>query len=238
MGVINKKKSWYKVPDKDPYKFEFNKAIVIVLSVLVVVAMAFVMFGCNPYKKILTRSPKTSSDTSAVIKVAKGIIKPSAPKIIPGKTVIKKIPIEKIKKVLDTALIERISDSLLNTTISQAENYNNNIDELIRDCDKAVKKAIQTGYKQALDSFSTIQLPNDTIPNCEETELELSDCEQQGRLSETAKIKAEAERDVYKEEIKGYKKNEYKKWLFPLIALIAGAVLGRFIKFTPTKISA
>lgn len=224
MRDTTRRHTWYKVPDNEPYRFDFNKAIIAILIAITIAGMLFVMTSCSTarkvrksYEKAAAYSPITTKDSANAFIIGRKVIKASSPKIIPGKTIIKKVPVDRIKKVLDTALIAHIADSLTDAVLSQTENYNSNIDEVIRDCNKAVRIALKQGYKQALDSFSTIQLPDDTIPNCEEMELELSDFQQRLRVAQNELTKTATERDIYK----GQAKKRF--WYLMLLIALLGA---------------
>lgn len=134
-----------------------------------------------------------------------------------------------IKLLHTLPYLQRIADSLTDVVLSQTESYNNNIDEVIRDCNKAVRIALKTGYKQALDSFSTIQLPPDTIHNCDELELDLSDFQQRLRIAQGEVIKVTAERDIYK-------KQANRWWLYLLIGLAVGATVVKLTGLFKPKI--
>jgi len=227
MGVLNKKKSsWHTVPDNVDYSKKATRDFLLFACVAALLSIILLLAtGCSTsrkvrkaYEKAAAYSPITAKDSSNAFVIGKKVIKNTPPKIIPGKTIIKKIPVDRIKKVLDTALIERIADSLTDVVLSQTENYNNNIDEVIRDCNKAVRIALKQGYKQALDSFSTILLPPDTIFNCDELELDLSDFQQRLRIAQGEVIKVTAERDIYK-------KQANRWWLYLLIGLAVGATV-------------
>lgn len=222
MGVLNKKYSWFTVPDNVDYKKRAKSDLWIIVGVLAALGCIFTLASCSTarkvrksYEKAAAYSPITTKDSANAFIIGRKVIKSSPPKIIPGKTIIKKVPVDRIKKVLDTALIAHIADSLTDAVLSQTENYNDNIDEVIRDCNKAVRIALKQGYKQALDSFYTIQLPDDTIPNCEETEMELSDFQQRLRIAQSEVIKVTAESDIYK-------KRSNKWWIYLLIGFAVG----------------
>lgn len=224
MGIIKKSESWFTVPDNEPYHFNFTKAIIIVLTVISIIGIAFCLASCSTarkvrksYEKAAAYSPITTKDSANAFIIGRKVIRAVPPKIVPGKTIIKKVPIDRIKKVLDTALIAHIADSLTDVVLGQTENYNDNIDGLIRDCNKAVRIALKQGYKQALDSFATIQLPDDTIPNCEETEMELSDFQQRFRVAQNELTKTATERDIYK----GQAKKRF--WYLMLLIALLGA---------------
>lgn len=230
MGILNK---YTQIPDHKPYHFNLEKAVMIIGSIIAGIFIVFLFFSCNPYKKILTRSPKTTSDTAAILKIAKGVVRDKPAKLIPGKTIIKKVPVGKIIKVLDSALISKLSDSLINASINQADNYNNNIDAVINDCNKAVKKALQKGYSQALDSISTLTYTEhtpDTISVADnETLIDLTACQVSLRTSNAALIKVTAERDIYK-------KQANKFWLWLIIGLVVGGGVVKIISVLKPKI--
>jgi hypothetical protein len=174
----------------------------------------------NAYEYAANTNPVKTKDSLNAIKIGNKVIKPQPPKIIPGKTIIKKIPIDKL--VLDTALISKIADSLLQVTLSQADTYNSNIDELIRDCDKAVRKGIKEGYKKALDSVGNIQLPPDTLPPDLEMQADLADCQIRQREAQAATLKAVTERDIY------HKQAKERLWIS--IGLLLGLTFSIFVK--------
>jgi len=232
MGVLNKKPSWLTVPDHVNYEKRAMKDLWLLVGILAAVGCIFCLASCSTsykvrksYEKAASYSPLTSKDSANAFLIAKKVIKEKPPKVIPGKTIIKKVPIKTIVKQLDTALISHISDSLLQSSISQTENYNDNIDELIRDCDKAVRKAIKEGYRQALDSVGNIQLPNDTIPIDEETLMELQDCQLSLRIAQADLIATQAKHATYK----------LLFWVL-LAAVLFGLSLGVLIKRTKVSI--
>ena len=241
MGVLNKKKSsWHTVPDNVDYSKKATRDFLLFACVAALLSIILLLAtGCSTsrkvrkaYEKAAAYSPITSQDTANAFKISRMVVKNKPPKVIQGKTVIQKVPVEKIKKVLDTSLIAHIADSLTDVVLGQTDNYNDNIDGLIRDCNKAVRIALKQGYKQALDSFSTIQLPDDTIPNCEETEMELSDFQQRLRVAQAEVIKKTTESDIYR------KRAKTLMWL--VIALGIVAVLSIFFnvkKLIPSKLS-
>lgn len=225
MGVLNKKKSsWHTVPDNVDYSKKATRDFLLFACVAVLLSIVLLLAtGCSTsrkvrkaYEKAAAYSPITSQDTANAFKISRMVVKNKPPKVIQGKTVIQKVPVEKIKKVLDTALIAHIADSLTDVVLGQTDNYNDNIDGLIRDCNKAVRIALKQGYKQALDSFSTIQLPDDTIPNCEETEMELSDFQQRLRIAQGEVIKKTTESDIYR------KRARNLMWLVIALGIVAG----------------
>ena len=225
MGVLNKKKSsWHTVPDNVDYSKQITKDFLLFTCVAVLLSIILLLAtGCSTsrkvrksYEKAAAYSPITTKDSANAFIIGRKVIRAVPPKIVPGKTVIKRVPVDRIKKVLDTSLIAHIADSLTDVVLSQTDNYNSNIDGLIRDCNKAVRIALKQGYKQALDSFSTIQLPDDTIPNCEETEMELSDFQQRLRIAQGEGIKVTAERDIYR------KRARNLMWLVIALGIVGG----------------
>ena len=240
MGVLNKKKSWHTVPDNVDYGKKATRDFLLFACVAALLSIILLLAtGCSTarkvrksYEKAAVYSPITTKDSANAFIIGRKVIRAVPPKIVPGKTVIKRVPVDRIKKVLDTSLIAHIADSLTDVVLGQTDNYNDNIDGLIRDCNKAVRIALKQGYKQALDSFSTIQLPDDTIPNCEETEMELSDFQQRLRVAQAEVIKKTTESDIYR------KRAKTLMWL--VIALGIVAVLSIFFnvkKLIPSKLS-
>ena len=228
MGVLNKKKSsWHTVPDNVDYSKKATRDFLLFACVAALLSIILLLAtGCSTsrkvrkaYEKAAAYSPITTKDSANAFIIGRKVIKASSPKIIPGKTIIKKIPVDRIKKVLDTALIAHIADSLTDVVLGQTDNYNDNIDGLIKDCNKAVRIALKQGYKQALDSFSTIQLPPDTIFNCDELELDLSDFQQRLRIAQGEVIKVIAERDIYK------KRSATSFWAIIALCVVGGVSL-------------
>jgi len=241
MGVLNKKKSsWHTVPDNVDYSKKATRDFLLFACVAALLSIILLLAtGCSTsrkvrkaYEKAAAYSPITSQDTANAFKISRMVVKNKPPKVIQGKTVIQKVPVEKIKKVLDTALIARIADSLTDVVLGQTDNYNDNIDGLIKDCNKAVRIALKQGYKQALDSFATIQLPPDTIFNCDELELDLSDFQQRLRIAQGEVIKVTAERDIYR------KRATNLMWLVIALGIVAGlSIFFNVKKLIPSKLS-
>lgn len=237
MGVLNK---YLKpVPYKDNYRKRAKVDLLLFVGLFIAIFIIILLLtGCSTttkvrkaYEKAAAYSPITAKDSLNAILIGRKVIKDTPPKVIPGKTIIKKIPIDKL--VLDTALISKIADSLLQVTLSQADTYNSNIDELIRDCDKAVRKGIKEGYKQALDSVGKIKLPDEIIPPDTEMQSDLAQCQLSRREAESATIKSNAERDIYKQ--------QSKERLWILIVLGAGMLFSIFFNVKglfKTKVSA
>lgn len=237
MGVLNK---YLKpVPYKDNYRKRAKVDLLLFIGLFIAIFIIILLLtGCSTstkvrkvYKKAAAYSPITTEDSLNAIAIGRKVIKFQPPKIIPGKTIIKKIPIDKL--VLDTALISKIADSLLQVTLSQADTYNSNIDELIRDCDKAVRKGIKEGYKQALDSVGKIKLPDEIIPPDTEMQSDLADCQLNLSLAQASTISLTAERNVYKQ--------QSKERLWILIVLGAGMLFSMFFNVKglfKTKVSA
>lgn len=237
MGVLNKYLS--PVPQKVNYRKRAKTDLLLFVGLFIAAfIIVLLLTGCSMERKIAraynyaaNTNPIKTQDSLNAIKIGRKVIKEQPPKIIPGKTIIKKIPIDKL--VLDTALISKIADSLLQVTLSQADTYNSNIDELIRDCDKAVRKGIKEGYKQALDSVGKIKLPDEIIPPDTEMQSDLAQCQLSRREAESATIKSNAERDIYK------KQSTERLWI--LIVLGAGMLFSMFFNVKglfKTKVSA
>ena len=133
MGVLNKYLS--PVPQKVNYRKRAKVDLLLFIGLFIAIFIIILLLtGCSTstkvrkaYEKAAAYSPITTKDSLNAIKIGRKVIKDAPPKIIPGKTIIKKIPIDKL--VLDTALISKIADSLLQVTLSQADTYNSNIDE-------------------------------------------------------------------------------------------------------------
>jgi len=119
-----------------------------VLLVTCIIAIVLVIGGftsCNPtkraYKAIEKHEPKTTADTSRLLKRAKTILKTPAPVVKPGKTIVRTVKIPEKVKVLDTALLKRLADSV-------SAQYQKDGIEIAKDCEQSVKEALQKGIKQ------------------------------------------------------------------------------------------
>jgi len=140
--------------------------------------IVWLLSSCNPtthaYKAIEKHEPKKPEDSARLLKRAAPLLHTPAPKIIPGKVIRVPYPVNKIKKVLDTSLLNKLADSI-------SKRYQNDGVQITKDCEKSIKieiakyyrYGVQEGYEQALDSLSkqtydsitptTILLPNDSL---------------------------------------------------------------------------
>lgn len=236
MGVVNKK--WYTVPDKDPYRFDIDKAIIKVLCFIAGVSLLFLMFGCSfkhkvakTYEKAAGYSPITAKDSLNAIKIGKKVIKEKPPKLIPGKTI--KVPVKSIVKVTDTNHIKHLSDSFENAMGKDANDIAQGcLDDVQSTQSKYYKKGFNDGYKKGLSEFPSdsidITTPDITIPD--EVDTELTECQLNLRETQRQVIALTAEKEIYR-------KQSNKWWLWLLGGLLGGAILGKFIKLSPTKLS-
>lgn len=225
------------VPVHRPYKEHTNLFIIgygIVLAIVLTLAFTRCSYSkkvAKTYERGAQYSPITTKDSSNAAKIGKKVIKDAKPRIIPGKTIIKKVPYDKLIKVLDTSLVNHIADSLTDNLISQTENYNTNIDEVIKGCNDRLKKATQIGYNKALDSMLKIKLNDDTIPPDDETQLDLTDCSTSLRIAQTSITEKDAQIAIYKKEAKD------RFWI--IILLGAGLLTSLFfnVKKSITKLN-
>ena len=234
MGVINKK--WHTVPDTDPYKFDFNKAIVQVLCAIAAICLCFLMFGCSfknkvakTYEKAAGYSPITAKDSLNAIKIGKKVIKEKPPKLIPGKTI--KVPVKSIVKVTDTNYIKHLSDSFENAMEKDANDIAQGcLDDVQSAQSKYYKKGFNDGYKKGLSEFPSdsivVTTPDTPIPVDEETSFDLSQCELSLRTTQADLITAQAKLSTYK----------MLFWIL-LAAGVFGLILGILIKRANTKLS-
>lgn len=233
MGVLNKKYSWFTVPDNEPYHFDFDKAIIRVLIGIVLLGMIVAIASCSMNKKIAkayefaaNTNPVTAKDSLNGIKIGKKLLPKEKPKIIPGKTIRVPYPVNKIKKVIDTIELERLTDSIF---IAHSEEINNTVDECIANEKAALQRGIKEGYKKrnnelSKDSFETKTPDTVFIPD-NEASLDLSDCEIKLRQAQASLIASEAVKNTY-------------KWLFWLLlgGVIVGGVFGIKKLLTPKNI--
>lgn len=208
MGVIVKYFS--PVPAHKPYNPQIEKFLLAMAGCAIIgILAALFLTGCSyenkvskTYKRAAQYSPITPQDSLNAIKVGKKVIKDVKPRIIPGKPIIKKVPYDKLIKVLDTNLVNHIADSLTDNLIAQTENYNSNIDEVIKGCNAQLRKATQAGYKQCLDSVLRIKLNDDTIPPDDGFSLDFLDCQGNLRKAQTEITDKDAQIKIYKKEAK------------------------------------
>jgi len=224
------------VPLKESYRKRAKSDLLLLVGwgiLFFILAMLF--FSCSTaykvrksFEKTAGYSPITSKDSLNAIVIGRKVIKEKPPKIIPGKTITKTVLKDKIVKVLDNDLVARISDSLTDAIVNQTESYNNNIDAVIKDCNVAVRKAIQKGYSQALDSIGNIQLPPDTIPFDTEAAMDLIDCQVRQRVAEKAAAEALAQLAIYKKQAKD------RLWII-IVAIAAFSFLGGLALYKKLK---
>ena len=217
------------VPDDKEYRPERDWVLYLILTALLV-AIVFVLTSCNPvqkaYRGVAKYSPQSTEDTTNFYKRAKDLIKTPAPIVKPGRTIIQKIPVDKIIKVFDSARLNKVADSL-----TQAFREANG--DLTTDCTRQVKEALKTGREQAIFEMKntewvdndpdTIYLPDTAVL------INLTNRELQLREANANVIKAIAERDIYKT------RSKTKTWW--IVALVVGLGLGIFLRFK-TKIPA
>ena len=152
--------------------------LLVIASLVAMAGIVFLFTSCNAtthaYKAIEKHEPKKPEDSARLLKRAAPLLHTPAPKIIPGKVIRVPYPVNKIKKVLDTSLLNKLADSI-------SKRYQNDGVQITKDCEKSIKieiakyyrYGVQEGYEQALDSLSkqtydsitptTILLPNDSL---------------------------------------------------------------------------
>lgn len=151
----------------------------LVIGMLAVAGCAVLLLtSCNAtthaYKAIEKHEPKKPEDSARLLKRAAPLLHTPAPKVIPGKVIRVPYPVTKLKKVLDTSLLNKLADSI-------SKRYQSDGVQITKDCEKSIKTEIakyyrygvQEGYEQAIDSLSkqtydsitptTILLPNDSL---------------------------------------------------------------------------
>lgn len=196
--------------------------------VMLVVSCSFTRKVENAYELAANTNPITSKDTLNAIKIAKKFTpKEKLPKVLPGKTVRVPYPVFKNKLVLDSGLIERITDSLL---MISAEDINQTVDECIANERKAKREGISQGIKEGYEKrnkelerdSAEIKLPDIPIPTDDECDLERKELEIKIRESNAKLIAAEAKKDTY-------------KWLFFILLgmIVMGGVFGIKKLLTP-----
>ncbi len=196
------------VPDNKEYNFNplsgILKILFLIFGIILLLALFHGLWSCNPYKKLPNREPHTTQDTTNLLNRAKTVLKTPEPKVLPGKVVTKYIPVDRKVKVLDTAKLKSIVDSL------NEANRELQLDNAV-DCTRQVNEAFNTGYKYAKDQCDKItyeeKLPDTIIV----PELSASN------------IKLQTERDIYKGQATG------RLWV--MIGLIAGIIGLLFLLF-------
>jgi len=226
MGLLIKKPM---IEYKEPNLSRAILIIVIIYTIGVIVALS----SCNPVKKayegVAKYNPETSKDTANFYKRAKDLIKPQAPIIKPGKTVKVPYPVEKLKKVIDTAILTRITDSL-------GIAHSSEINDIVDDCMVSVRKAREEGVKAGYDRanyenyINGKEITTDTAfyPD-QSTVIMLDECQLNLRESQSKNISLTAERDIYK----GQSKQRF--WL--LIILGSGLLASLFFNFKKKTLS-
>ncbi len=209
--------------------------ILFVCFILIVIGIILSLSSCktiekktkSAYQGVASYDPLTSTDSSNFYKRAKTMIKPMTPKLIPGKTIRVPYPVDKLIKILDTTTQKKLIDSLTEA-FKAYEKYNE------EDCTRQVNEALKTGYKQAqyedyingkeVTTPDSLFFPDpSTVALLDEANLRL-------RTSEAEKIKALAERDVYKGQSKT------KNWWIIALAVLFGVTAFFKIKSLPKSL--
>lgn len=227
MGILNKKESWYTVPDKDPYRFDIDKAIVKVLIGIIAVGMIVAIASCNAYKGIEKKPPLSKADSLRLANRFGSTFPPKPPKVIQGKPIIKTVTNVDKKKLNQ---LQNTIDSLIDANEFQEGLINGtpNIDSL----KKAIKIAVLKDCKTETDTIYSNT--TDTVYyDTPETIAQKESAQRKVRVLEDLLIKSNTERDIYK------KRSATFFWILIGLCVVGGVSL--FFNFkkklSPTKLS-
>ena len=150
------------IPDEEPEvkepEREWAKRTLAIVALLFLAWVIGSLMSCSPsrknskaYERAALGNPVTPKDSANAFIVAKKVVKPQSPKVIPGKTI--KLP-PVIKPVLDVKQRSKIVDSLTavfkdrdsisreENEISVADAFNTGYDKGFWDCEKSQPKEI------------------------------------------------------------------------------------------------
>lgn len=129
------------VPDNKPYNPK-DDYFLVGYGVFIAIVVLLWLTGCNAYNRIEKREPRSSKDSSILLKRAAPLLKTPAPKVIPGKVI--RVPYKVNVKVLDKDLLNKMADSISNR-------YQSDGVQITKDCEVSIKKEIAKSYKEGFN---------------------------------------------------------------------------------------
>ena len=194
----------------------------VALLIVCIIGAFFVVFtftSCNPtthaYKAIEKHEPKKPEDSARLLKRAAPLLHTPAPIVKQGKTIVRTVKVPEKIKVLDTAKLKAVTDSVI-------LQYTKDGIEITKDCEQSVKQALDKGIKQGYQLAihdmgdltiqdkdpDTVFLPNDSLAAV----LALTVIERNKAQQEA--IKQSAKKDTYRGIM----------WILLVISFVSGAI--------------